>query len=52
MAPRNSPGRKASGMLFAVWRCPPVFGGKVSKVDSADTLKIVGVVPSSKFHPA
>ena len=30
-------------MLFAVVARPPVFGGKVSNVDSADTMKIAGV---------
>jgi isoquinoline 1-oxidoreductase beta subunit len=34
---------KIPGMLFAVIARPPVFGGKVSHVDSADTLKISGV---------
>jgi isoquinoline 1-oxidoreductase beta subunit len=31
------------GMLFAVVARPPVFGGKISRVDSADTMKIAGV---------
>src|SRR5262249_40478643 len=31
------------GMVFAVVARPPVFGGKVSKIDSADTLRIPGV---------
>jgi isoquinoline 1-oxidoreductase beta subunit len=31
------------GMLFAVVARPPVFGGKVSNIDSADTMKIAGV---------
>jgi isoquinoline 1-oxidoreductase subunit beta len=30
-------------MLFAVVARPPVFGGKVSNIDSADTMKIAGV---------
>ena len=34
---------KLPGMLFAVVARPPVFAGRVSKVDSADTLKIAGV---------
>ncbi len=31
------------GMVYAVVARPPVFGGKVSNVDSADALKIPGV---------
>ena len=31
------------GMVYAVVARPPVFGGKVSRVDSSDTLKIPGV---------
>ena len=31
------------GMLYAVVARPPVFGGKVSSIDSADALKIPGV---------
>jgi len=34
---------KVPGMLFAVVARPPVFGGKVSSVESADALKIPGV---------
>src|SRR6266478_1647407 len=34
---------KLPGMLFAVVARPPVFGGKVSNVDSADAMKIAGV---------
>ncbi len=34
---------KLPGMLYAVVARPPVFGGKVSNIDSADTLKILGV---------
>jgi isoquinoline 1-oxidoreductase subunit beta len=34
---------KLPGMLFAVVARPPVFGGKVSQVDSTDTMKIAGV---------
>jgi len=34
---------KIPGMLFAVVARPPVFGGKVSHVDSADTVKVPGV---------
>jgi len=34
---------KIPGMLFAVVARPPVFGGKVSHVDSADTAKVPGV---------
>src|SRR5207248_6908424 len=31
------------GMLYAVVARPPVFGGKASRIDSADALKIPGV---------
>jgi isoquinoline 1-oxidoreductase beta subunit len=31
------------GMLYAVVARPPVFGGKVSNIDSADALKVSGV---------
>jgi isoquinoline 1-oxidoreductase beta subunit len=34
---------KLPGMVFAVVARPPVFGGKVSKVDSADALRVPGV---------
>jgi isoquinoline 1-oxidoreductase beta subunit len=34
---------KLPGMLFAVVARPPVFGGKVLSVDSADATKIAGV---------
>ena len=31
-------------MLYAVVARPPVFGGKVKSVDSADAMKVPGVV--------
>jgi isoquinoline 1-oxidoreductase beta subunit len=31
------------GMLYAIVARPPVFGGKVSNIDSADALKVPGV---------
>jgi isoquinoline 1-oxidoreductase subunit beta len=35
---------RLDGMLYAVVAHPPVYGGKVSSVDSAETLKVPGVV--------
>jgi isoquinoline 1-oxidoreductase subunit beta len=34
---------KVPGMLYAVVSRPPIFGGKVSSIDSADALKVSGV---------
>ena len=48
------------GMLYAVMARPPVLGGKVKSVDSADAMKVPGVVrvftlegtpPPSEFQP-
>jgi isoquinoline 1-oxidoreductase beta subunit len=48
------------GMLYAVVARPPVLGGKVKSVDSADAMKVPGVVkvfqieatpPPSEFQP-
>ena len=35
---------RLDGMLYAVVAHPPVYGGKVTSVDSAETLKVPGVV--------
>ncbi len=35
---------RAEGMLYAVVARPPVFGGKVTSFDAAETMKVPGVV--------
>jgi isoquinoline 1-oxidoreductase subunit beta len=51
---------RLDGMLYAVVARAPVLGGKVSRYDASEALKIPGVVkvveiqvmvPSAKFHP-
>lgn len=51
---------RLEGMLYAVVARPPVYGGKVASFDSAEALKIPGVVkvielkgspPPAKFNP-
>ena len=51
---------RLDGMLYAVIARPPVYGGKVASFDSADALKIPGVLrvielkgspPPAKFNP-
>ena len=39
------------GQLYAVVAHPPVYGGKLKSVDSADTLKVPGVVKVVEIEP-
>jgi isoquinoline 1-oxidoreductase subunit beta len=42
---------RLDGQLYAVVAHPPVFGGKLKSVDSADTLKVPGVVKVVEIEP-
>jgi isoquinoline 1-oxidoreductase beta subunit len=39
------------GQLYAVVAHPPVYGGKLKSVDSADTLKVPGVIKVVEIEP-
>lgn len=42
---------RAEGMLYAVVARPPVFGGKVTSFDAAETMKVSGVVKVVAIDP-
>jgi isoquinoline 1-oxidoreductase beta subunit len=42
---------RAEGMLYAVVARPPVFGGKVTSFDAAETMKVPGVVKVVAIDP-